>query len=709
MRLRLFVIYTLVVCLFATAPASAQGRKNGRNGAPQITSTPPTTATVGVAYSYDVDATDPNGDTLTYALTQAPSGMTINAATGLIAWVPTSGQTGNQGVTVQATDPGGLSAKQSFTITVSSPGGGGGGGGGGGSTPSTTRVDLATPTTYTAAVGGSVAISLNWYRIPMALNYLQFMHLVNASGQQWSVDDHATTSATWTAGPYTETRTIALPSTLGAGTYDIRVGLAGGSPWTDIALVMGTGVTDPGNLHHYLVGTLTVGTGGTPPPPPPTTGIPIYPGDNIQAFVDANGPGATFLLKAGVHRLQSIRPQNNDTFLGEAGTVLSGSRLLTSFGRSGSYWVASGQTQQGINNFGECKAAYPLCTFPEELFFDNVALQPVASLAAVGPGKWYFDYGGDKIYFADDPTGHVVETSVTPSAFQPTADNVTISGLTIRGFANVAQQGAIDGDGRVGWIASNNDVGNNHGVGIVVDSGGQVLHNYVHANGQLGISGHGDGVLVQDNEISYNNRAGYWANWEAGGTKFVGTTNLVVRGNWAHHNNGPGLWTDADNIYTLYENNTSEDNERVGIFVEISYATIIRNNIVRRNGFEHADYIWGAGILIAGSPNVEIYGNTLDGNADGIGAAQQNRGTGKYGPHEISNLWVHDNTINNTVGWTGMVQDIGDLSYFTSRNNRFDSNHYLLKGTYPFAWMNGERTEFEWRQYGEDVNGTFSR
>ena len=42
------------------------------NVAPQITSTPVTSATVGVAYSYDVNASDANGDMLSYSLTQAP-------------------------------------------------------------------------------------------------------------------------------------------------------------------------------------------------------------------------------------------------------------------------------------------------------------------------------------------------------------------------------------------------------------------------------------------------------------------------------------------------------------------------------------------------------------------------------------------------------------------------------------------------------------
>jgi len=46
------------------------------NTAPVITSTPPTTATVGVAYTYAVTATDSDvpAQTLTYALTSGPRG-----------------------------------------------------------------------------------------------------------------------------------------------------------------------------------------------------------------------------------------------------------------------------------------------------------------------------------------------------------------------------------------------------------------------------------------------------------------------------------------------------------------------------------------------------------------------------------------------------------------------------------------------------------
>jgi len=182
-----------------------------------------------------------------------------------------------------------------------------------------------------------------------------------------------------------------------------------------------------------------------------------------------------------------------------------------------------------------------------------------------------------------------------------------------------------------------------------------------------------------------------------------------VRGNLVHHNHGPGLWTDIDNIDVLYEGNRVADNTEMGIFHEISYAAVVRNNVVERNGFDSPGWLYGAGILIAHSPNVEVYGNTVTGNFNGIAGIQQNRGSGAYGPYALENLWVHDNVVSMTRGLTGVAQDIGDNTVFTGRNNRFDRNRYCLGGNARyFAWANGERTTTEWVQtYRQDVNGTF--
>lgn len=87
------------------------------NQPPFFTSAPSTTAVMGQLYSYDADATDPDsGDTLTFSLTTAPAGMSINPTSGLIQWTPTAGQVGGNAVSVRVQDQGGQFATQSYTI-----------------------------------------------------------------------------------------------------------------------------------------------------------------------------------------------------------------------------------------------------------------------------------------------------------------------------------------------------------------------------------------------------------------------------------------------------------------------------------------------------------------------------------------------------------------------------------------------------------------
>ena len=88
------------------------------NRAPRIYSQPLTSATVGARYTYQVSASDPDGDALTYALTSAPSGMTIDAATGRIDWTPAASHNGNQAVQVTVRDARGASAVQNYSIYV---------------------------------------------------------------------------------------------------------------------------------------------------------------------------------------------------------------------------------------------------------------------------------------------------------------------------------------------------------------------------------------------------------------------------------------------------------------------------------------------------------------------------------------------------------------------------------------------------------------
>ncbi len=87
------------------------------NQPPVINSLPVVTAQVNKLYQYQVTALDPEGAPVTYGLQSQISGMSINT-TGLVTWVPSA--EGLYSVIVSASDPAGITATQSFEITVSS-------------------------------------------------------------------------------------------------------------------------------------------------------------------------------------------------------------------------------------------------------------------------------------------------------------------------------------------------------------------------------------------------------------------------------------------------------------------------------------------------------------------------------------------------------------------------------------------------------------
>jgi hypothetical protein len=93
----------------------------GGNSPPTLTSIVNLTVNVGTLVAVTATGTDPDGNTLTYSLTTAPSGAVINPTTGGFTWTPSLAQGAMiHNVTVRVTDNGvpNLSASTSFIITV---------------------------------------------------------------------------------------------------------------------------------------------------------------------------------------------------------------------------------------------------------------------------------------------------------------------------------------------------------------------------------------------------------------------------------------------------------------------------------------------------------------------------------------------------------------------------------------------------------------
>jgi hypothetical protein len=439
------------------------------------------------------------------------------------------------------------------------------------------------------------------------------------------------------------------------------------------------------------------------------TEVVLRPGDNIQKAVEAHPEGTIFVLKPGLYRMQDVKPKTKNQFIGGKGVILNGSRLLTNWKKEGNYWVHEDQTQQG-QRYQRCVDGYTGCQYPEDLYKNDYPLRQDTALHLLESGEWFFDYDKDKVYLADDPAKHKMEISVSRRAFGGNAEGVVIRGLIVEKYAIPGHMGAIgDQYPGEGWVIENNEIRLNHGKGLAASHNAIIRGNHIHHNGQMGLTANGRNILVENNEIAYNTlkEIGYQWEHEGGGTKFAYTDSLIVRNNYVHHNWGPGLWTDVNNKNTLYEENICTDNLASGIFHEISYSAIIRNNYVARNARAH-----GAQIFLSTSSNAEIYNNQVvvdEKSGDGIVVRQSKRQVDGVPMYGINN-YVHHNTITYfvTSKRSGAWADYETESFWKKGNNRFNYNTYYIKDAkaHCWEWSNGRNGWNTFRECGQEANGT---
>jgi hypothetical protein len=72
----------------------------------------------GKTYTYQINATDPDGDELTYTLKEGPAGMAIGSANGAITWEVPQGYTGVTNITVLISDSQGGELLAPFNLKI---------------------------------------------------------------------------------------------------------------------------------------------------------------------------------------------------------------------------------------------------------------------------------------------------------------------------------------------------------------------------------------------------------------------------------------------------------------------------------------------------------------------------------------------------------------------------------------------------------------
>ncbi|MGB6404900.1 MAG: Ig-like domain-containing protein [Candidatus Sulfotelmatobacter sp.] len=489
--------------------------------------------------------------------------------------------------------------------------------------------------------------------------------------------------------------------------------------------------------------------------------VDIKPGADIPSVVSDSPAGTTFVIYPGTYRLtEPIIPKDGDNFTGQTAcappttscpAIISGSRIIGSLAiLDGTNYKVTGQTQQGAIEIAttRCQPGYAGCIYPEDLFFDGVPYTHLysASLPTIASGQGWFDYANNAIYFHDDPAGHVVETSVVPSAFTGWANNVTISGLTVREFAAPSPMAAVGLPGNTSmtegldWTIKNCELLLNHAAAVRTSGFGmQVLNNYIHNNGEIGIMGGSatnsttrstpDRLVISQNTISYNNYAHFLAGYGSGGIKLGATTSPVIRGNTVTHNDGAGIHFDMDVASPLVDGNTVTDNASGGgIQYEISLTSAtIRNNIVLSNGVNlpTEPATSNTNTNSYNSVGVKAYCNVIEipnaPQANGWSVEAGNRGFNVYPPYErlvSTGNYFHHNTViwdSGATGWVGFYQadTVNEPNFFVD-NTAPDFNTYHLPSASlkNFIFDNdnsGENTHLTFSQYqthGADVHGT---
>lgn len=159
------------------------------NRAPTIAGSPATQVAAGQSYSFTPQASDPEGETLTFSITNRPAWATFNAATGRLSGTPAAGNVGTtSGIVISVTDGTSSVSLPAFSVQV---------------TASTTLPPVTGSATLswqppTERTDGSALSNLSGYRIYYGTaqgNYPNLVRLTNPGLTSYVIENLA--GGTW--------------------------------------------------------------------------------------------------------------------------------------------------------------------------------------------------------------------------------------------------------------------------------------------------------------------------------------------------------------------------------------------------------------------------------------------------------------------------------------------------------------------------------
>lgn len=159
------------------------------NRAPTISGSPATQVVAGQAYAFTPQASDPEGATLTFSITNRPAWATFSSSTGRLSGTPTAGNVGTtSGVMISVTDGTNSVSLAGFNIAVTAST----------TPPPTTGSATLSWQPPTERTDGTSLTNLNGYRIYYGSspgNYASTVNLTNPGLTSYVIENLA--GGTW--------------------------------------------------------------------------------------------------------------------------------------------------------------------------------------------------------------------------------------------------------------------------------------------------------------------------------------------------------------------------------------------------------------------------------------------------------------------------------------------------------------------------------
>ena len=427
----------------------------------------------------------------------------------------------------------------------------------------------------------------------------------------------------------------------------------------------------------------------------------------VSAALTRARAGATIVLRGGTYREAlgtidktiTLQPYPGET------AWLKGSIVVTGWRRNGSVWGHDGWSHAFCATCfhpGNIEKANPQAGLPDQVFVDGRPLRQVVQRRDLVPGTFMVDSGRKQLLVGDDPTGRTVEAVIRDRALTLVrgSEGSLIRGIAFAHYSPTAEPGLggmVKADAG-GLAFEHNTFAFSAVKGLsIYGENARVADNTFVSNGMMGLETYkAHGLEVTGNRFANNNTEGFVQTGdvsEAAGAKIVTTRDVTIADNWFEDNRATGLWLDIDVVNATVVRNVMRNNERHGLYFEISTRALIASNAFLGNGV--------SGVGLADATGARVLNNTFVDNPVALLVQDDARDQSDPAAFRKGSTWSSgDNMFRNNLVVGGMLAWVRDYTGRLDPANMLpssDANAYRPSPGVPAAewWRAGRRVAFD--------------